>query len=87
MNTLKISWHSDARRVTCNDKDMYLSEGDVPCVSLDNGVVLVLEGWEWVFMAGEDKVEHSVMQAPGSIKITGEFNGFAVGSMWEVKDV
>lgn len=87
MKTLVIKWHSEARSISCNGDLVYLAKGDTPCVALDNGVVLILEGWKWKFMAGEDKVTHHPAQAPGSIVITGEFNGYAVGSMMEVKDV
>ena len=85
MKTIMISWHSDACIVTCNGDTMALERGNIPCVALDNGVVIVLEGWKWKFMAGEDKVTHHPAQAPGSIVITGEFNGYAAGSMMEVK--
>lgn len=85
MKTLAISWHSDAHRLTCNGFDIYLPAGNTPCVALDNGVVLILEGWKWRFMVGEHKVTRTATHLPGGIKLTGEFSGFTAGSMMEVK--
>ena len=87
MKTLMVEYHSDAGRVTCNGFDYYLPRCNVPCISLDNGAVLILEGWKWRFVAGEDTVRKDICHRAGSIKLTGDFGGYAVGSMMEVKDV